>query len=63
MESMINNLINGNIKEARSQARSKSGLAIMRVLRDDYGWTQDKAEKAALFLKTGEGFQAYCDAE
>jgi hypothetical protein len=63
MKTMIENLINGNVTTAREQAKGKSGLAIMRALRDDYGWSQDKSEKAAHFLKTGEGWQAYCDAD
>ena len=62
MKTMIENFINGNIRTAREQAKNKSGLAIMWALRDDYGWSQDKAEKTAHFLKTGEGWQAACDA-
>lgn len=60
---MIYNLINGNISDARKQAKRKSAMAIMLAMRDDYGFSQTKSERAAHFLKTGEGWQAYCDAD
>lgn len=62
MNTMLDNFINGNISTARTQAKRFSGLAIMRTLRDEYGWSQNKAELTAHFLKTGEGWQACCDA-
>ena len=62
MQTMIDNFINGNVTTARQQAKRFSGLAIMQTLRDNYGWSQVKSELAAHFLKTGEGFQRYCDA-
>jgi hypothetical protein len=61
MENMIDNLINGNCTEARKMSKRFTVYRIVDHL-TDLGWTQDRAFKCARFLKTGEGFQAYCDA-
>jgi len=62
METMISNLINGNIKDARNQATKYPGYAITKYLRENLGWSADRSRKAAHFLKTGYEYQAYCDA-
>jgi hypothetical protein len=62
MESLINNLINGNLTDARRQARRFSQGKIVKALLQ-FQFSEVKALRAALYLKTGEGFQAYCDAE
>lgn len=63
MKTMIENLINGNLTDARKQARNKSESAIRKFLVVDSGWSESKAAFAAHYLKTGRGWQAYCDAE
>ena len=63
MKTMIDNLINGNLTTARQQAKRVSLQRIVSFLQDEYGWTLAKAYAAANYLKTGTGFQAYCDAE
>ena len=63
MESLINNFINGNLKDARSEAESFSLSQIRTALVDDYGYGFEKASLTAYYLKTGEGFQDACDAE
>ena len=60
---MIDNLINGNLSDARRQAKRKSGLAIIGYLREEMGWSHERAFWAANYLKTGRGFQAYCDSK
>ena len=63
METMIDNLINGNVTDACKQAKRHSKLSISNHLHNDLGWSADRSRKAAEFLKTGKGFQEYCDAE
>ena len=65
MNSILENLINGNLKDAKlasqSIAAGEEKLAIHAA--ENYGFTWDRAKLAAHYLKTGEGFQAYCDAK
>jgi len=62
MKTLIENYINGNISTARKQAKRFSGLKIQEALIEDYGYSQKKAFLTAKHLKTGEGWQAACDA-
>lgn len=62
MQTMIDNLVNGNLTDAKRQAKKFGKLAIAKHLRE-IGWSADKSGKAARYLKTGEGFQDYCDAK
>ena len=63
MENMINNYINGNHSYARKLARRFSTAKIRAELIDAYGYSFKKATLTAECLKTGEGYQAACDAE
>lgn len=63
MNTMIDNFINGNITIARKQAKRFGGERIASALVEDYGFSENKARLTALFLKTGEGWQACCDAK
>lgn len=63
MKSMIENWINGNLKEARKQAKRHSLTRIREALEDEYGYSALKSALVAVWLKTGEGYQASCDAE
>ena len=63
MNTLLNNYINGNLTTARKQARRYSHRAIREALQDAYGYTERKAALTADYLKTGEGFQAACDAQ
>ena len=61
---MINNLINGNLKTAREQAKRFSYARIQDYLLE-MGWSSIKASAATAYLKHGgqELFQRYCDAD
>jgi hypothetical protein len=60
MESMIDNLINGNIKDAKRQAKRFKFEKITAYLLDlDYSTAS--AYATAGFLKGLAGFQVYCD--
>lgn len=63
MKTILDNLINGNLAEARKGAQAKhlSRPQIARRLVASYGHSVRKAQLAAAYLKTGNGFQAYCD--
>lgn len=60
---MIENLINGNLNDAKEQAGDFNSTAIAHALRDEYGWTPRRSELAAHYLKTGKGYLAYCYAK
>jgi hypothetical protein len=61
MKHMIENLINGNLADAKSQAKRYSYDKINLYL-VGIGWSSLKASAAAHYLKSGEGFQKFCDA-
>ena len=61
MQRLADNLINGNLADARHQAKRYSFTTIWEWLVNDLGWTVEKSILAARYLKTGENFQAYCD--
>lgn len=62
MKSLIGNYVNGNLSECRRQAKRHPLASIARALVEMLGYTNEKASLAALWMKTGEGFQAACDA-
>lgn len=60
---LFDNLENGNLTDARKQARRHSSFRLSMFARQILSWSFDRATKAARYLK-GEGtFQAYCDAK
>jgi hypothetical protein len=63
MKTMLENYLNGNLADARRQARNLSHAAIRRALMDGPGYSLNKAALTADYLKTGDNFQAACDAE
>ena len=62
MNALIENLVNGNLKAAKEQAKRHALFAIATAA-IDYGMTRNKAVMAAAYLKGRATFQAYCDAE
>ena len=62
MKSMIDNLINGNLKDAKQQAQKFTQSQIQKYL-GGIGWSKTKSTLAARYLKVGgqENWQAYCD--
>jgi hypothetical protein len=57
MKSLIENYINGNLSDARKQAKKYSQSKIREALLE-YGFSELKAALVAAWLKTGAGFQA-----
>jgi hypothetical protein len=62
MQRMIDNLINGNLKEAKKQAKRYRQADIMQWCTDN-GYGFEKAVAMAMYLKNQIDFQQYCDAE
>ena len=63
MKTLIENYINGNITIARKQTKRFSGFSIQEALIEEYGYSERKDRLTAYHLKTGEGWQAACDAD
>jgi hypothetical protein len=63
METLINNLVNGNLSEARKGAERFSANKICAALVEYLGYSPYKAARGAVWLKTGKGWQQYCDAK
>lgn len=61
MNALIENLINGNLTEAKEQAKRRDFWDIARAARN-YFPTRNKAVMAAAYLNGRVTFQAYCDA-
>ena len=62
MKNLITNYINGNLAEARRAAKRHSFATIAWTLVEECGYSTEKARLTARWLKTGEGYQAACDA-
>jgi len=62
MNAMIQNLENGNLKDAKKQAKRYRQAEIMQFCIDT-GMTFEKAVATAMYLKNQIDFQQYCDAE
>jgi hypothetical protein len=63
MQTLLDNLINGNLADARRQAQRFQLFDIARAARDYLGMSRNKAIAAAAYLKGRCTFQAYCDAD
>lgn len=62
-EFMAESLINGQLTQARDLAKRRSAVAICDYLREELGWSLELSVAATRYLKTGQGFQSYCDAK
>lgn len=60
---LFDNLTNGNLTDAKRQARRHSSFALSMFARQILGWSFDRSVKAAAYLKGRCTFQAYCDAQ
>lgn len=62
MQTLIDDLINGNLTDAKRQAKRYSHHAIRMAFIEEMLWTVDSVVAAADYLKWEISFQAYCDA-
>ena len=61
MQSMLENLINGNLKDAQNQAKKYSHGKIMSYMQWDAGYSLAQAVAIAGYLKGHLSFQTYAD--
>ena len=61
MKTLIENYINGNLSDAKRQAKRYSARAIIHALRRDYGFSLRKAMATEAYLKGYGSFQEACD--
>jgi hypothetical protein len=60
---LAKSLINGQLTQARGLAKRQSAEAICDYLHDELGWSLESSVAATKYLKTGQGYQTYCDSK
>ena len=65
MKRLIENYINGNLTNAKDDARRFSLMKIYTALRRDHGFSHSRAYATAFYLKnpSQESYQKACDAK
>jgi hypothetical protein len=63
METIFNNLINGNLKDAKRLAKPHSTFRLSMYARQILGWSLKRSYAAAYYLKDEAPFQLYCDTK
>ncbi len=63
MQSIFDNLTNGNLTDALRSAKRYRYARLFRFALHDLGWSPELARAAADYLKGQGTFQAYCDAK
>ena len=63
MQKVFNNLINGNLTDAKKGAKRYSGKALCYYAAEELGWSFAKACAASGYLVGALEFQSYCDAK
>ena len=62
-ERVFDDLINGNLTDARRRAKRLNNRDLYGYAFDYLGWGHDRSVRAAWFLKGECSFQEYCDAK
>jgi len=60
---LVESYINGNLSDCRKSARNRSTFALIDAFVEWGGMSLSKATATARYLKTGQGYQAACDAD
>ena len=63
MQKVFDNLINGNLEDAKKGAKRHSLTRLNDYASDVLGWFPGRAWFAAAYLKGVGSFQSYCDAK
>ena len=63
IENAVNNLINGNLSDARKSARGLTYSEIFNWLTYSVGWSENRSRACADYLKNRIDFQTYCNAD
>jgi hypothetical protein len=61
MQSIIDNLINGNLRDAKRLAKRHSLGVLLSHMIQQLGWSADRSLAAAYYLKGMSSFQDYCN--
>lgn len=62
MQSIIDNFINGNLTDAKAKAKRYS-VAKIQAAFEEIGYSRNKAELTAHYLKGWNCYQSACDAK
>lgn len=62
MASAFDNLVNGNLSDAKIAAANYPGTSLIEYALENLGWSHDRALRGVQYLKGDGDFQAYCDA-
>ena len=60
---IFDNLENGNIADAKRQAKRHTAFRLSMFARQILFWSFDRSQKAGAYLKGKCDFQSYCDAK
>ena len=63
LKRIVDDLINGNLVDARKRVKRYSYMKLTEAFQEYAGYTLNKAYLATCYVKSGNNFQAYCDAE
>ena len=63
MQKVFDNLINGNLEDAKRGAKRYSGKKLCAYATEELGWTFAVSCAASGYLKNALSFQSYCDAK
>ncbi len=63
LDQVFADLVNGNLTDAKTRAKRYGLAALIIYAEDELGWSHDRADIAAAYLKGDGTFQDYCDAE
>lgn len=62
LRSIFENLENGNLTDAKQQARRHSTFRLSMFANQVLGWSFERSARAAQYLRGKGTFQHYCDA-
>ena len=63
MESLVNNYINGNLKDSKNQSKKFSNKELREAFIEYAGYSFQKSQLIADWLKGSDCYQQACDAE
>lgn len=61
LEQIFENLVNGNLSDAKRGAANYSGQELAEFAEQQLGWSTEKSLAAALYMLGETSFQSFCD--
>ena len=62
IEQLVNDLVNGNLSDAQKSSKGFSYKVLHNAMREYLGYNYKISVLAVQYLKTGQGFQEYCNS-